>query len=125
MKELLIKQKGIYLLLILLIIGGLLSNFGDHKKKTAFNEIMNKNKTAIFSDEKAVEFAIQAILNSKVTTLPKECLSILNIEKVDNIITFDVRELHGGVCAGDTNTSPLITIAQVNVKTREVGVQMN
>ncbi len=122
MKKLISSERSLPFLLIIFFIMIVLSSTGNK------NKVIDNKQNGIGLDsltqKKAIDFAINAIINSKVTSLPRECLTVLNIERNVDIITFELRELHdGGSCPGDINSSPLVTIVQVNTKTKEVGIQ--
>jgi hypothetical protein len=122
MKNFMSVNKGLIILILVFIAVSVISGFGNHGP-FILNHDVSKSKTSVNLDDQAILYAVDAIINSKVTTLPKKCLSVLNVEKKSDIITFGIYEIHGGDCPGDQNTSPLVTMAQVNVKTKEVGVQ--
>jgi hypothetical protein len=68
----------------------------------------------------AADLAIQAVIDAKLTVLPKECLTT-NINKSETTsIIFEVREFHGQNCNGDIRTAPVVATIQVNLQTKKV-----
>jgi|SRR3989344_7231704 len=76
----------------------------------------------ILSESKATDLAVDALIDTKRTSLSKDCLSTLIDSRNGNTLSIGVLEKHGGECGGDPASAPRVATVEVNLQNGQVSM---
>lgn len=72
------------------------------------------------SPQSMSERVVDFVVNQGITTLEKNCVSVMEDERTEEARFFVIRERHNAQCGGDPSTSPRIATIRVDLQTGEM-----
>ncbi|HTE48469.1 MAG TPA: hypothetical protein VK675_01000 [Candidatus Paceibacterota bacterium] len=99
------KQSRTILTIISIVIIVLLFFFLKTRQNPASNNQESQKKV------------IQAVIDSKLTTLRPDCLKADITNQTSTTIDYEIREVHNEACGGDPETAPRVASVRIDLQT--------